>query len=448
MSDTAQWDLAPASARNMALLVELRWIAIAGQAITIWVAEAALQISLPLAELLSVLALLALVNGATMLLGRSRAGYSTLELLGALMVDVAALHWQLYVTGGATNPFTFLFLMQIVIGAILLHPRWSWIVALIACLDVGFLSYHYRPLRLPAAWAAEPFRLYLDGSFICFALIAGLLVFLVVRLDQNRRSSDHTLSLLRQQAVEEHHIIRIGLLASGAAHELGTPLASMSVILGDWARHRTITARKDLADEVAEMQAELARCKLILSQVLMSAGEVRGENPTVTTLRGFVRDIIEDWRQRCGPALRFHDALEDNPAIVSDPALRQVIGNVIDNAREVSPHHIAVHARVEAGALVLEVRDKGPGFAAQMLVDFGRPYTSTKGRDGGGLGLFLVANLVRKLGGTASARNLSPGAEVALAIPLTALAYPGGKPHSTDTITASISLRGAKALPS
>ena len=427
MTTSAQWHIAPASQRNMGLLVELRWIAILGQALTIWVAGALLHITLPLAQLLGVLGLLALVNLATMLAGRHRKGYSHLELLGALMIDVAALHWQLYVTGGATNPFTFLFLTQIVIGAILLPPRWSWIVALIACLDVGFLSFHARPLQLPAAWAAEPFRLYLDGSFVCFALIAGLLVFLVVRLDQNRRASDNALALLRQQAAEEHHIIRMGLLASGAAHELGTPLASMSVILGDWAHHRTVAASTDLAGEVTEMQAELARCKAILSQILMSAGEVRGENPAVTTLRGFVRDIIEEWRQRCGPALRFHDALEDNPAIVSDPALRQVIGNVIDNAREVSPGHIAVHARVEGGALVLEVRDRGPGFADQMLADFGRPYTSSKGRAGGGLGLFLVVNVVRKLGGTASARNLAQGAEVALTIPLAALAFPGIK---------------------
>ena len=440
-------DLAPASARNMALLVELRWIAIAGQALTIWVADGLLHIALPLTELLSVLALLALVNGATLMLGRSRTGYSYVELLAALMIDVAALHWQLYVTGGATNPFTFLFLMQIVIGAILLHPRWSWIVALIACLDVGFLSFHYRPLCLPAEWAAQPFRLYLDGSIICFALIAVLLVFRVVRLDQNRRSSDNALGLLRQQAAEEHHIIRMGLLASGAAHELGTPLASMSVIVGDWARHPAITAADYLADEVTEMQAELARCKVILSQILMSAGEVRGENPAVTTLRGFVCDIIDDWRQRCGPALQFHDALHENPAIVSDPALRQVIGNVIDNAREVSPRHIAVHARVEAGALVLEVHDRGPGFAAQMLADFGRPYTSSKGRDGGGLGLFLVANLVRKLGGSATARNLPDGAEVTLTIPLAALAFPETNTETHEPMSAPISLRGPKALP-
>jgi len=423
----------PASARNMALLVELRWIAILGQALTIWVAAAVLHVALPLAWLLGVLGVLALVNAATLLRGRgrgrSRAGYSHLALLGALMIDVAALAWQLYVTGGITNPFTFLFLLQIVIGAILLPPRWSWIVALVACCALGILSLAYHPLRLPPEWAGEPFRLYLDGSLVCFVLIAVLLVFLVVRLDQNRRASDAALAALRQQAAEEHHIIRMGLLASGAAHELGTPLASMSVILGDWAHHRAVRARPELAGEVAEMQAELARCKAILSSILMSAGEVRGENPAVTTLRGFVGDIVAEWRQRCGAVLHFHDMLEANPAIVADPALRQVIGNVIDNAREASPGHIAVYAQVESGVLVLAVRDQGPGFAPDMLKAFGSPYTSSKGRTGGGLGLFLVANVVRKLGGTATARNLAEGgAEVRLAIPLAALAFPGAYP--------------------
>ena len=408
----------------MALLVQLRWMAVIGQLLTIWVVWDQMGVRLPLVQLVSVPVLLALVNLATMALFDQRRGYSYLELLGALMLDVEALSWQLYFTGGATNPFTFLFLLQIVIGAILLHPRWSWIVALVACCDVTFLTFFHRPLELPITYTLGHFQLYLYGSLICFVLIAALMVFLVVRMDRNRRRSDAALAGLRQQAAEESHIIRMGLLATGAAHELGTPLASMSVILGDWLRHRSITADSELVVDVADMQAELARCKSILTGILMSAGEVRGENPTVTTLRGFLDEIVSDWQARTTTPIAFTEKVGEDLDIVSDPALRQVIGNVVDNALDVSPTGICIEAWRRGHTLILDVSDEGPGFTPEMLADFGRPYASTKGRPGGGIGLFLVVNVLRKLGGKAEVNNLDEGgAMVRLSIPLSALAY-------------------------
>ncbi|MBB3954780.1 ATP-binding protein [Novosphingobium sediminicola] len=425
-SPGADYDIAPASYGNMGLLVQLRWIAVLGQLVTIWVAWRVLGVGLPMAELVAVPALLALMNIGTWAYGRQRAGYSYLELLGALMLDVEALSWQLYFTGGATNPFIFLFLVQIMLGAILLPARWSWIVALVACCDVAFLTFDFRPLDLPPAYVGEHFRLYLLGSLACFVLIAALLVYFVVRMDRNQRASSAALAALRQQAAEENHIIRLGLLASGAAHELGTPMASMSVILGDWAREKTIAGDPDLAADVADMQAELKRCKTILSGILMAAGEVRGENPSVTTARGFLCQIVEDWRARSPGPITLDDRLGEDVPIIADPALRQVIGNVVDNALEVSPEGIAIATAREGDIWQIAVRDFGPGFAPDMIDQVGRPYRSTKGRDGGGLGLFLVVNVLRQLGGRIEVSNTEEGgALVVLSIPLSALAFTG-----------------------
>jgi two-component system sensor histidine kinase RegB len=415
----------PASARNMALLVQLRWMAVIGQLVTIGVTVEILAIDLPLPQLVAIPALLAMVNLATMIMGREREGYSHLELLGALMLDVGSLAWQLYHSGGTTNPFAFLFLLQIVIGAILLPPSWSWIVAAIAAAAVAGLTLDYVPLELPAAYADAPMRLYLVGSLLCFCLIAALLVFFVIRIDGNRRMSDAALAALRQQAAEEHHIVRMGLLASGAAHELGTPLATMSVLLGDWRKHPAFAAQPELSDEFEEMNVELQRCKSIVSDILISAGEARGETPEVTTLASFVSALAEDWSERSDGAVSLDDQIgKDDQTIVADPALRQVIGNVIDNALEVSPDFVVMTARVEDTALLIVITDRGPGFAPEMLEAFGKPYSSTKGRSGGGLGLFLVVNVLRKLGGKVEVGNLADGgAQVRLSIPVSALAY-------------------------
>ena len=413
----------PASARNMALLIQLRWIAVVGQLVTIWFVSHVLGIPLPLTRLVAIPALLALVNFATMVMSNEREGYSYVELIGSLMLDVLALTWQLYLSGGTSNPFTFLFLLQIAIGAILLPPNWSWVIAAIAILSVTLLSIRSVPMALPDPLRTDPLRLYLDGSFLCFCLIAMLLVFFVIGIDRNRRQSDAALAELRQRAVEEDHIVRMGLLASGAAHELGTPMATISVLVHDWFSHPAIAGQTDLIEDLETLETELRRCKSIVGGILLSAGEARGENPEVISAATFVRDFVNEWRARSERPITLVDGILHDMPIVADPALRQVIGNVIDNALDVSPQGVEVIAALQDGQLVLAFRDRGPGFAPDMLARLGRPYASTKGRPGGGLGLFLVFNVVRTLGGRVDIRNRPDGgAEVRLEIPLKAIA--------------------------
>lgn len=416
------------SRASVILLTQLRWLAVFGQLATIVVVTAMLKVRLPLAELLLAPLLLIVINlGSASVLKRRRA-FTQRELFSALMIDVVGLCWQLYHSGGATNPFTFLFLLQIVIGAIILEARWSWLVALNACLCMALLTWNYVPLRLPPPHADDPFRLYILGSLFCFVLAAVLLIVFVVRLDRNRREGDAELAGFRQQAAEEDHIIRMGLLASGAAHELGTPLSSIAVILNDWSREPLIADDPDMAADLADVRRELARCKTIVSGILMSAGEVRGIDPAVTGVRAFIEDIAEEWRARFGGELRVIDRVARDVTIIADPGLRQVIGNVVDNAAEVSPELVVMEAwledAVDGPRLILTVSDRGPGFSAEMQGRIGQPYASTKGRDGGGLGLFLVVNVIRKLGGAVTVENRpGGGASVQLAIPLATLAF-------------------------
>ncbi|MBY0562468.1 HAMP domain-containing sensor histidine kinase, partial [Hyphomicrobium sp.] len=244
---------------------------------------------------------------------------------------------------------------------------------------------------------------------------------------------DARLAALKQHAVEEDHIVRMGLLASGAAHELGTPLSSLSVILGDWRRVPAIASSPELLEEVEEMQAAVKRCKSILTGVLLSAGEARGEAPRVTTVNTFVNELVEEWRAARSPtSLDYTNAFGADLPIVSDSTLKQVVFNVIDNAYDSSPAWIGVFVERIGDSLAIRVSDRGPGFAPQMLAQFGKPYQSSKGRPGGGLGLFLVVNVVRKLGGSVSAANRPQehggGATVTLKLPLAALAL-GARSH-------------------
>jgi two-component system sensor histidine kinase RegB len=280
-----------------------------------------------------------------------------------------------------------------------------------------------RPIALPAGYASHLSAPFVATSWFNFTLTAVLLVLFVTRITRNLHRRDAHLAELRQRAAEEEHIVRIGLLASGAAHELGTPLASIAVALGDWRGEPAIAATPHLAVEVEEMRAEVARCKEILGGILFAAGEVTGEAPARTTLRRFVKGIVGGW-ERGGPdRVTLDDRLGADVPIVADRALAQALTNTLDNAIEAGASHVSVCAERQDGMLVLRVRDDGCGFAADILPHVGEPYRSSKPRQGAGLGLFLSTNVLRTLGGTLQARNpAGGGAEVTLRLPLASLA--------------------------
>ncbi|WP_374555965.1 ATP-binding protein [Thermomonas sp.] len=413
-----------ARGKNMQQLVLLRWIAVAGQLLAIVVVHAGMDIRLPLLPMLLVLAGLCVFNVLGPAYWRRRPRVTDRHLLLALLVDVGALTALLYLAGGIANPFVFLYVLQVVLAAVLLRPRSRWLVVALTTGCVVALAVVPGPVELPADPAAGLADRYVEGLLLCFVLVATLLVVFIGRIGEILRARDARLAALRQRAAEEEHIVRMGLLASGAAHELGTPLSTLAVILGDWQHLPHFTSDPELLQDVAEMQAQVLRCKAIVGGILQSAGEVRGEAPHVTTARALVDGMAAEWqRSRAMPGLRFVNRIDDDMAIVADVGLRQMLFNILDNAHEASPGDVALDARVEADQLVLAVEDGGPGFDPGMLERLGTPYRSSKGAPGRGLGLFLSVNVARTLGGTIAARNRpGGGAAVTVRIPLQALA--------------------------
>ncbi|MDB6002397.1 MAG: two component transcriptional regulator, sensor histidine kinase, partial [Rhizobacter sp.] len=327
-----------AGLKNMQQLIQLRWIAVVGQIATILVVHFGFQIRLPIDHMLAVLACLVGFNAASLLRWRGRREVTNGELFIALLVDVGTLTAQLYFSGGATNPFIFLYLLQVTLGAVLLRPGSVWTMVAVAGACFIGLTLFYRPLALAPEHARGLSSPYVSGLVLCFALNAALLVIFITRIGRNLRARDARLADLRQQAAEEEHIVRMGLLASGAAHELGTPLSTLSVILGDWRRMPAFSADPELLQEIDEMQAQLKRCKTIVSGILLSAGEARGEAPAATTLATFLDELVTEWRAtRPSTRLDYDKRIGDDLAIVSDSALKQMICNVLDNALDASP---------------------------------------------------------------------------------------------------------------
>ncbi len=409
--------------KNMRQLVQLRWMAVLGQLLTILVTHYSFGVALPLYEMFGVLAALIVFNGLYEISLRVGRQIHSAELFVGLLVDMATLTFQLYLSGGATNPFVFLYVLQVGLAAVLLAAPLVWALLGVATLCFLWLAETAQPLDLPLDYHLGIESFYVQGMFICLLLNAALLVIFINRITQTHRERDARLAKLRQRAAEEEHILRMGLLASGAAHELGTPLSTISVLLGDWQHMPELANNPDLNQDIEEMQTQVRRCKGIVSGILMSAGETRGESSGETTVCEFFDELIEEWQEtRKNQVLHFENRFGTDLDIASDSVLKQTVCNLLDNALEASPMWVGLEVSRDEGTLVIRVFDRGPGFSNAVFKRLGQPYQSTKGRPGSGLGLFLVFNVARTLEGDVQAHNLpGEGAEVVLRLPLETL---------------------------
>lgn len=418
--NNASKGLSPATVdgRNMRLLVQLRWIAVGGQLLTILAVHFGLGVPLPLLPMLGVVAGLALMNhGVRLTLYRRPVGQNA--ILATLLVDVLALATQLWLSGGAYNPFISLFLLQLVLGAILMTPGRVAILVAVTAAAYALLGLYGHPIAWPLWLVPLVPWLMATGSWISFVMTGGLLVAFVTRVIRNLRARDAYVAELSQRATEEDAIVRMGLLASGAAHELGTPLSTLSVILNDWSRMPRFRRDAELSGELADMQREVGRCKTIVGDILHSVGAPRSEGVEVVRVESFLTTLAQAWRgTHPNVPLTFHPLDVTEAQMVADPAVRQVIASLLDNAADASPTGIELSATTSSGHVEISVRDRGPGFPPSQLAVIGKPYQSSKGA-GRGLGLFLAAALARRLEGQLSATNRpNGGAEVRLVLPL------------------------------
>ena len=418
--------LAPGAAgrRNMLLLIQLRWFAVVGQALTMAIVHWGFGIALPMGWMLLAPAALVILNIVSRPLVLRRQTVTDGEIFMSLCIDAAALTWMLYFSGGSTNPFSPLFIMQIVLAAVLLKRRYVWAFVLGSSAILALLTVFHRPMPLPQD-AYGTLGLLAQGAQINFMLIAVLLAAFVSGTIRNIRARDAYMAESRQQAAEQEHIVRMGLLASGAAHELGTPLASLSVILSDWKLDKTIAEQPELVEDVDQMRAEVERCKVIVTNILMAAGAARGEAPRFRRFSDFLNEIVEEWRERINNTVVIHlnGPSPLNPSIIADGALKQVLSALLDNAAEAGATEVTVDAVADQEVLIMTCTDNGPGMPPEILKNLGQPYQSTKGRAGSGLGLFLLVNVMRTLGGSVEAQNLKQGGtQIRLRLPREALA--------------------------
>ena len=396
---------------NLRRLVVLRYFILAAVGVALAASELGWKMHLPLRPVAAALAFLGLLNVLTHARLRMTWPVTDVEFFGNLAGDVLGLTALLYFAGGSTNPLVSLFLLPLMIAATILPARYNWGVAALAVACYSLLLFWYLPLGTQRAHGegAAQFNLHVLGMWATFVVSAGLIAHFVASMAHSLRDRDRMLALAREESLRNERIVALGTLAAGAAHELGTPLATMTVLADDMAQR--YAGQPELREDTAEMQTQIANCKTIISALTDSAGAARGENGRGQAADSFLDEVLAKWllmRPAVNVVCRWIDA-SPAPPIIVEQALSQAVINLFNNSADASPSSVEILGRSEANQVVIEIKDRGPGLSAEVARRAGEAFFSTKSPAGLGIGLFLANATIERFGGRVRIANREGG---------------------------------------
>jgi two-component system sensor histidine kinase RegB len=438
-------------------LFALRWIEVACQILVLWGAQRWLTLQEgQWQSLASLIGLLAGINLITWWRLSLPWPVTDPELFVQIAADVLVLGALLYFSGGSTNPFVSLFLLPLTIAAAILPPAYAWAMAALTLAGYTFLLFVNVPLPpqsvelpfldtllAPASGAEHAghgghashtghgamtgpdsgFALHVLGMWFDFVVSAGIIAFFLARLAATLRGRDRELAAAREDALRNEQILALGTLAAGAAHQLGTPLSTMAVVIRELELHHDDEA--ELREDLGLLRRQVDNCKELLSQLLNSAGKARAESAAARPLDAYLQEIAEKWRllQPLTPLLTEWQGTQPAPSILAEPTLEQALLNLLDNAADASPKGIHMTAHWNKSECLIEILDRGPGVAGSVAQKIGQPFFTTKRDQGGiGIGLFLSNATLEGLGGKVELFNRpSGGACTRITLPLARL---------------------------
>ncbi|MDK9724641.1 MAG: ATP-binding protein [Sterolibacteriaceae bacterium MAG5] len=417
----------PADYGNMLVtlrrLVHLRWLLLIGALGAILGVPPLLEIPLPTLPLLLALAVLAGFNFLTAS-RLARAEVQTPWMLTVqIVVDLVALGVILFLSGGAANPLVSLLLLPVAAGALVLAWHFAAAIAALAIGLYSLLAVWFVPLNIPDASRAA--SLHLAGMWLTFVVSVILIAWLIVRMTASIRARDAALARVREQALRDERVVALGALAAGAAHELGTPLATMAVVVGELDRDPVLPPA--MRADMDLLRQQIAACKEIVTGLADRAGAGRLEGARPVRADEWLDAAAARWRATRPREACFVkvDGAGDAPEIVVDATLEQALLNLLNNAANASGAAIDVRLDWDAAVLTIEIADSGAGFPPHVLEQAGSAPLAS-GTGGAGIGLLLTHAAVTRLGGRLKLSNRAQGGGVArIELPLAAFAASG-----------------------
>ena len=407
----AQHPLHPRRNVRLDTLVRLRWLAVGGQTAAVLVVHYVFDFTLPLTACLLVIGCSAALNLALRLRFRPIERLEPDRAAWLLAFDIVQLASLLYLTGGVENPFVFLFLGPVLIAATALPPRMTLMLgALAAACATALVFFH-----LPLPWVSdEPLTLppmYLLGVWFSLLVALGVIGAYAWQIAEEARLLTDALAATELVLAHEQHLSQLDGLAAAAAHELGTPLSTIAVVVREL--ERAIEPTSPHAEDVKLLREQAQRCREILAKLTQLSAS--GEPFERSKLSALIEEVVAPHRHfgvAIDVALAPGDAAE--PIGGRNPAILYGLGNLLENAVDFALERVDVKADWSAEDVAVTITDDGPGFAPEILDRLGEPYVTSQRRrrmnvDGGagglGLGFFIAKTLLERSGATLAFEN-------------------------------------------
>ena len=410
-------------------LIWLRWIAIFGQSTAVLIAHFALGLEFSIIACFLFIGASVVLNVALRMrfpVSHRLDDFSAANILG---FDIAQLAALLFLTGGLANPFSILFLAPVMVSAVSLPLRRMLGLLGFTLVCATTLQFWHWPLRWPDGEVFQPPALYGVGVWTAIAVSAIFVTIYGNRVAEQARQLASALTATELTLARQQHLSQLDGLAAAAAHELGTPLATVALVVHELAAQPLVAAQ--CADDLRLVEDQVARCRSILGK-LSSPATIAAASLEETTLGELVEEIATPHRlldveivvEREGPA--------PEPICRRNAGMIYGLTNLVDNAVSFAESRVAIRASWTGSIVKIVIADDGPGFPPQVLARLGEPYLSTRGAarrregevmGGMGLGLFIANALLERSGASLNIANAPPsqtGAVATIVWPLAA----------------------------
>jgi len=400
----------PSGPINLRTLILIRWVAIAGQVSTILIVHYGLGFRLPLVPALGVVASSAFLNLVLIVLRQWAARLGARDAALYLGYDVLQLAVLLYLTGGLQNPFSILILAPVTVAATILSRRAVIALSLLAVAAISVLALRHMPLP----WRNEPLvfppELVL-GIWIALVLATVFIGGYTWSIAQGARRLRDAMAATQLALAREQRVSAVGALAAAAAHELGSPLATIAVVAKELARE--LPGSSPHAEDAALLLSQSERCRRILAELAQQPEEDGGSPYTRLPISALVETAAAPHRHQ-GIRLILATAgaaAEDEPLVRRSPEIMHGLNNLIQNAVQFAAREVSITTFWDAKSVMVEIDDDGPGFPLHLLGRLGEPYLSTRAgvTDHMGLGIFIAQSLLERSGARLAFDNLAEG---------------------------------------
>jgi len=441
--------IAPARLGSSTWLLLLRWFAVAGQLLTILAAGSLADVELPYTPLLGLVALTAITNALygiwlytlkpinkpsrnaapslTVQTSREQDSDSTILHRVAwvlMLLDLITLTAMLYFSGGAGNPFSFFYFVNLAVGGVMIRPKAAWSLTVSAIAGYTFLLHDSVPITKLDIFRPHGFDLQTGGLMLAFATCSSVVTYFVTHTAGELKQRERQLLRAQAEQATSQRLEGLTTLAAGAAHELATPLSTIDVIVRELSRHLEGWEKPESVDtDLKLIDDELERCRQILQRMRSAAGDSMAQRWDQTTVGDLIDQTLEGVRDPHRVDVTDGTAAVEGQSLwVPQEAVAQAVRNLIHNGLDASGEmgRVRVEPQLIANHLQISVLDSGQGMSHEVLGRASDPFFTTKepGR-GIGLGLFLTRNVISKLGGHLEFRSaVGQGTEAVVTIPL------------------------------